>query len=113
MSIVFDGSRAVDGTEWCIIANSAGPSTQSTPNAFQVLFDTSALANTDVTFEVRVYEKVLSSSSQIDIITPALIVPGMPSFSIPFSCYHHGYSITIKRISGTTTPTIRWSGRKP
>lgn len=113
MAVVFEGSRAVDATEWCTIANSAGPTSQTTPQSFMMLFDTSALTGTDVVIEIRVYEKVLSSSTQRLAMEPIVVSAGVPTVPIPFLCYEKGYSVTIKRLSGSTTPTVAWSGRKP
>ena len=114
MAEIITGSRAVDGTEWCLFANASGPSTQTTVREVEVWIDTTALAsNVGTVIAIRGYEKVRAADAQHQFMDPIYVTAGRPMVLLPLHMYRHGYSITAQRASGSGTPTITWSIRSP
>ena len=102
------GTITTSGTEWSLFANTAGPTTQTTDATIEVFLDLSDLSGGDM-IEVRVYEKVTSGGSQLQIEKPRFYRAGDVATVIGPHRYRHGYDITAKAISGT--PDLGYSLR--
>jgi hypothetical protein len=78
---------------------------------FQVFLDLNALAKADV-FELKVYEKVLSGSTQRVVFSVRFAnAQTNPNWVTPSLILLHGWDATLKKISGTDR-AIDWSIRK-
>jgi hypothetical protein len=107
----FTGTETVGTTEWSLTTDTAGPDVETSDGYFHLLLDLSALAAGD-TFEVRLYEKVISSGSQLLVEswtftgaqgTAVTIIPPVPLL--------HGWDFTILKKAGTDR-SVTWSIRK-
>lgn len=111
MSLYVEGSETVSTTEWSLSTDSAGPDADTTPGWFQLLLDVNALASTDV-YRLRIYEKVLSSSTQKVIYDAYLTgVQASPIYETRPLMLMHGWDMTLVKVSGTDR-AIEWSIRK-
>lgn len=107
----FSGSETVSTTEWSLTTDTAGPDAETSDGVFQVFLDVSALAAGDI-FQIRVYEKVLSGSTQRVVYESVLSgVQGDPVWVSPSLILMHGWDVTLDKISGTDR-NIDWSIRK-
>ena len=111
ISEAFSGSETVSTTEWSLTTDTAGPDADTTDGIYQVFIDFNALAVGDQ-FQVRVYEKVLSSSTQRIVDEWTINGPlSAPVWVSPTLILLHGWDITIDKIAGTDR-AIDWSIRK-
>lgn len=107
----FSGSETVGTTEWSLTTDTAGPDAETSDGVFQIFLDLNALAAGDV-FELTLYEKVLSTSTQRKTWSASFAdVQGTPNWPSPTLILMHGWDFTIKKISGTDR-LIDWSIRK-
>lgn len=107
----FTGTEAIGTTEWSMTTDTAGPDTETSDGIFQAFVDLNALASGDV-FEFKVYEKVLSSSTQRLVYSARFAgAQGTPNWTSPSLILLHGWDMTLKKISGTDR-SIDWSIRK-
>lgn len=107
----YSGTETVTTTEWSMTTDTAGPDADTTDGVFQAFLELNALAAGDV-FEFRIYEKVLSSSTQRLIFESRFAnVQGAPVWASPSLILMHGWDMTLKKISGTDR-AINWSIRK-
>lgn len=111
ISEAFSGSETVSTTEWSMTTDTAGPDTDTNDGIYQAFIDLAALAAGDV-FEFRVYEKVLSASTQRLVYSARFAgVQGAPNWVSPSLILLHGWDATLKKIAGTDR-AIDWSIRK-
>ena len=110
ISEAFSGSETVGTTEHSLTTDTAGPDAETSDGWFQCLLDLNALASGDL-FEFRVYEKVLSSSTQRLVYSTRVWSMGAPVWVSPTIGLMHGWDMTLKKISGTDR-AIDWSIRK-
>lgn len=107
----FTGTETVSTTEWSLTTDTAGPDTQTDDGVYQVWIDFNALAVGDV-YQIRVYEKVLSSSTQRVVAEWHIQGPlAEPNWVSPTLIMLHGWDVTLDKISGTDR-SIDWSIRK-
>jgi hypothetical protein len=107
----FSGTETVSTTEWSLTTDTAGPDVQTDDGVYQCFLDLNALAKGDV-FEFRVYEKVLSTSTQRAVWRARFAnAQSDPNWVTPSLILLHGWDITLKKISGTDR-AIDWSIRK-
>lgn len=107
----FTGTETVGTTEHSMTTDTAGPDVETSDGVFQAFLDLNALAAGDV-FEFRVYEKVLSSSTQRLVYSARFAnVQGAPVWASPTLILLHGWDMTLDKISGTDR-SIDWSIRK-
>lgn len=86
-------------------------SPQTDDGAYQAYVDLSAMTAGDE-FEVRVYEKATSSSTQRLVYVKNFVgTCATPLHVIPTLMLYHGWDMTLKKIAGTDR-TIFWSIRK-
>lgn len=107
----FSGTETVGASEWSLTTDTAGPDTETSDGVFQVFIELNAVAAGDV-FEWRLYEKVLSSSTQR--LVASATFAGAQSFPVwvsPSFILLNGWDMTLIKISGTDR-AINWSIRK-
>ena len=111
ISEAFSGTETVSTTEWSLTTDTAGPDTQTDDGVYQVFFDLNALAKADK-FTFRVYEKVLSSSTQ-RVVFRAFIANAQaePVWVSPSLILMHGWDMTLVKTAGTDR-SIDFSVRK-
>lgn len=106
----FSGTESVSTTEWSLTTDTAGPDTDTTDGIFQIFLDLNALAAADV-FELRVYEKVLSGSTQRRVYAARFAdAQADPVWVSPSLILLHGWDATLIKIAGTDR-SIDWSIR--
>lgn len=105
------GTETVSTTEWSLTTDTAGPDADTTDGVYQIFLDLNAVAAGDV-FEFKVYEKVLSSSTQRLVYSARFSgAQGAPVWCTPTLILLHGWDATLKKISGTDR-SIDWSIRQ-
>lgn len=107
------GTEVVSTTEWSLSTDTSYTTgdAQTADGVFQVFLDLTTLATGDV-FEFRVYEKVLSSSTQRAVMSARFAGPqAMGVWVSPSLILMHGWDMTLKKISGTDHG-IDWSIRQ-
>jgi hypothetical protein len=111
ISEAFSGSETVGTTEHSMTTDTAGPDTDTTDGIYQAFVDFNAVVAGDQ-FRFRVYEKVLSSSTQ-RLVFEAHIggVQTAPNWASPSLILMHGWDMTLTKIAGTDR-AIDWSIRK-
>lgn len=111
ISEAYSGSETVSTTEWSLTTDTAGPDADTADGIYQVFIDFNALAAGDQ-YQVRVYEKVLSSSTQRIVDEWTINGPlSAPVWVSPTLILLHGWDVTIDKIAGTDR-AIDWSIRK-
>lgn len=107
----FSGSETVSTTEWSLTTDTAGPDTQTDDGVYQLFLDLNALAKGDK-FTLRVYEKVLSTSTQRVVFRTFFAnAQSEPNWVSPSLILLHGWDATLVRTLGTDR-AIDWSIRK-
>ena len=111
ISEAYSGSETVSTTEHSLTTDTAGPDADTTDGIYQVFIDFNALVAGDQ-YQVRVYEKVLSSSTQRIVDEWTINGPlSAPVWVSPCLILIHGWDITIDKIAGADA-AIDWSIRK-
>jgi len=107
----FTGTATIGTAENSCTTNTAGPDVETSDGVFQCFLELNALADGDI-FEFRVYEKVLTGSTQrqalLVTITNAQVDAVMV---IPSLILINGWDMTLKKVVGTDR-SISWSIRK-
>lgn len=107
----FAFTETVSVTEWSMTTDTAGPDAETSDGVFQAFIDLNALAVGDI-FEFRVYEKVLSSSTQRLAWSARFAdAQGGPVYVSPSLVLMNGWDMTLKKLVGTDR-SIDWSIRK-
>ena len=107
------GSETVDTTEWSLATDTSYDTgdAQTSDGVYQVFIDFNALTVTEQ-YQIRVYEKVLSSSTQRIVDEWTINGPSTaPVWVSPSLILLHGWDITLDKIAGTAR-AIDWSIRK-
>lgn len=106
----YTGSETVSGTEWSLTTDTSGPDAQTTVGLYQAFIDFNALVVTD-TYQVKVYEKIISGGTQrlveTFIINGPLTGPIWVSPAFPLMW---GWDFTLLKIAGADA-AITWSIR--
>jgi len=113
ISEAISGSETVGTTEWSLATDTSYDTAdaQTADGIYQVFIDFNALLVGDQ-YQVRVYEKVLSSSTQRIVDEWTIMGPlSSPVWVSPSLILLHGWDITIDKIAGTDR-AIDWSIRK-
>lgn len=89
-----------------------GPDTETSDGVFQAFIDLNALADGDI-YEFRIYEKVLSSSTQRCVLVETLANSQSfaPVFVSPSLILINGWDMTLLKVAGTDR-SLDWSIRK-
>lgn len=107
----FAGSATISTTEWSLTTNTAGPGAETSDGVFQAFIEVNNLNSGDE-FQIKVYEKVQSTSTQRLVYQSNLVGPqGNPIWVFPSLLLLHGWDITLLKIVGTDR-IIAWSIRK-
>ncbi len=107
---LYSGTQAVDGTEWSMTTDTAGPDADTTPGKYQPVVDAINLAAGDV-YQIALYEKARAADTQrlaqVWILTGA---QASPLWIGPEVTLMHGWDFTLKKLAGSDR-TITWSIR--
>lgn len=107
---LYTGTEAVSTTEHSLTTDTAGPDSDTTDGVFQVFLDLNDMVAGDQ-LQVRVYEKVTSSSTQ-RIVYEAILTgaQAQPVWVSPSLILMHGWDVTLDALAGTIT--VDWSIRQ-
>jgi hypothetical protein len=107
---LYSGTEAVGATEWSCTTDTSGPDVDTTDGVFQVFLDLSDMIAGDQ-LQIRVYEKVRSSSTQ-RIVYQAILTGAQPEpvWVSPSLILMHGWDVTLDALAGTIT--VDWSIRQ-
>lgn len=107
---LYTGTEAVSTTEHSLTTDTAGPDSDTTDGVFQVFLDLNDMVAGDQ-LQIRVYEKVTSSSTQ-RIVYEAILtgVQAQPVWVSPSLILMHGWDVTLDALAGTIT--VDWSIRQ-
>lgn len=107
---LYTGTEAVSTTEHSLTTDTAGPDTDTTDGVFQVFLDLNAMIAGDQ-LQIRVYEKVTSSSTQ-RVVYEAILTgaQAQPVWVSPSLILMHGWDVTVDALAGTIT--VDWSIRQ-
>lgn len=107
---LYTGTEAVSTTEHSLTTDTAGPDTDTTDGVFQVFLDLNGMIAGDQ-LQIRVYEKVTSSSTQ-RIVYEAILTgaQAQPVWVSPSLILMHGWDVTLDALAGTIT--VDWSIRQ-
>ncbi len=107
---LYSGTQAVDGTEWSMTTDTAGPDADTTAGKYQPVVDAVNLAAGDV-YQIALYEKARAADTQrlaqVWILTGA---QASPLWIGPEVTLMHGWDFTLKKLAGSDR-TITWSIR--
>jgi hypothetical protein len=105
----FSGTEAVSTTEHSLTTDTAGPDADTTDGVYQIFLDLNDMVAGDQ-LQIRVYEKVLSSSTQRIVYEAVLTgAQGTPVWVSPSLILMHGWDATLDALAGTIT--VDWSIR--
>lgn len=109
-SELYSGTEAVGATEHSCTTDTAGPDADTTVGTFQVFLDVSDMIGGDQ-LQIRVYEKVRSSSTQRIVYQSILTgAQSEPIWVSPALILMHGWDVTLDALAGTIT--VDWSIRQ-
>ena len=105
---LYSGSQTVDGTEWSMTTDTAGPDNDTTAGTYQPVIDLNAVAAGD-TYQIRLYGKSRAADTQ-RLIQEWIIVGAQasPIWIGPEVTLISGWDFTLKKLSGTDR-AITWS----
>lgn len=107
---LYSGTEAVSTTEHSLTTDTAGPDVDTTDGIFQIFLDVNDMVLGDQ-LQIRVYEKVLSSSTQRLVEEWILTGPqNKPVWVSPSLILLHGWDVTLDALAGTIT--VDWSIRQ-
>lgn len=108
ISEAYQVDQDVDGTEWDFTADAAYTTTAviSTDGVYQGFFDVNAFAAGDQ-FQFRVYEKAKAAGT-LRVVYEAILTGAQstPLFVTPSLVLLHGWTMTWKRLAGSTARAI-------
>lgn len=107
---LYNGTKAVDTTEWSLTTDSAGPDADVTHGVFQIFLDVSDMVGGDM-LQIRLYETCRSGGTQR--LAQEWILTGAQSMPLWVSdsfLLFHGWDITLDALAGTIT--VLWSIRR-
>lgn len=100
-SEAFSGTATIGSTEFSLTNGSTSLTAQTTDAQVDVLINCSNMAAGDQ-YEVAVYEKVISTDSQILAFPVVTLTGPQPSaFVLLTPTVMHGWEVTMKKIAGT------------
>lgn len=107
---LYTGTEAVSTTEWSLTTDTSGPDADTNDGVFQVFIDVSDMVAGDQ-LQIRIYEKVLSSSTQRIVYQSILTgTQSEPIWVSPSLILLHGWDVTLDALAGTIT--CDWSIRQ-
>lgn len=110
ISEAYAGSEAVGTTEHSCTTDTAGPDVDTNDGVYQIFLDLSDMIAGDQ-LQIRLYEKVQSSSTQRVAFEAILTgAQSQPVWVSPTFILLHGWDVTLDALAGTIT--VEWSIRK-
>lgn len=110
ISEAYAGSEAVSTTEHSCTTDTAGPDVDTNDGVYQIFLDLSDMIAGDQ-LQIRLYEKVQSSSTQRVAFEAILTgAQSQPVWVSPTFILLHGWDVTLDALAGTIT--VEWSIRK-
>jgi hypothetical protein len=110
LSEAYSGTETVTTDEWSLTGDDTSLDAITTDGIYQCFVELHNLAAGDV-FEFKIYEKVLSSSTQRLVYSATFSgVQGEPVWVSPTLLLIHGWDMSLNKISGTDR-SINWSIR--
>lgn len=111
ISEAYSGSETVTTTEWSLTGDDNSLAAITTDGVYQVFLDLNAMLAGDI-FVFRVYEKVLSGSTQRLVFSATFGgVQGEPVWASPSLVLMHGWDMSLLKLAGTDR-AIDWSIRQ-
>jgi hypothetical protein len=113
ISVAFSGSESISSTEHSMTTDTAGPDVETSDGVFQLFLQLNNIAAGDE-LQVRIYEKVLSGSTQRIVYQQNLMGPFNTKtyvHAFPALVLMHGWDMTLDLIAGSAF-TAYWSIRK-
>lgn len=102
---------SIGTTEYSLPNDSTSAASITDDGVYQLFLDLSNLAAGD-SFELKIYEKVISTESQRVVQTQTFSnVQPTPNVVLPSLILMHGWDMTLKKLAGTDR-NIAWSIRK-
>jgi hypothetical protein len=93
-------NASISTTEYSVTGNTGSVQAQTGDGVVQAFFDFSAMAAGDQ-FQVRIYEKVRSASTQRVVYEAVLTGAQDEIFVTPALTVMHGWDVTIDKLAGT------------
>lgn len=110
ISEAYSGTETVTNDEWSLTGDDTSLDAITTDGVYQCFLELNNLAAGDV-FEFKIYEKVLSSSTQrLAYVATFSGAQGEPVWPGPPLMLMHGWDMSLNKISGTDR-SISWSIR--
>lgn len=109
MSELYANSASISTTEYSLPNNSTTLTPITTEKTVQVFLNTSNLAAGDE-YELRIYDKVISTGSQVLVFPIVTLTSGIAAWVSPALRLKHGWDVTLVKTAGTDR-TIEWSLR--
>jgi hypothetical protein len=108
----YSGTKAVDGTEWSLTTDTAGPDSETTGGTYQAWIDANDMVAGDI-IQIRLYEKCTSSSDPQRLAKEWIFTGAQAEPAIVCETFilMHGWDFTAKALAGTIT--VLWSIRTP
>ncbi len=107
---LYANTATISTSEYSLPATSTSLATITTDGIYQVFIDTANLATGDQ-YELKIYEKVVSSGSKKAIQTFTLNGSQPGPFVTPTLILINGWDVTLKKLAGTDR-AISWSIRQ-
>jgi|CXWL01.1.fsa_nt_gi hypothetical protein len=108
---LYSGTATISTSEYSLVNNSTTLANATDDGVFQLFLDTNALTSSEE-YTLRIYEKVLSSSTKrIVWVSTLLGVQAEPVIVTPALTLMHGWDFTFIRIAGTDR-AFDWSIRQ-
>lgn len=106
----YSGSASIGATQYSLPNASTTLTPITDDGIYQVFINTAAMAAGDQ-YEIVIYEKVISSDSQVVIYSAILTGTVTDSWVSPSLILLHGWDVTMQKLAGTDR-TFTWSIRK-
>lgn len=111
LAVPFEDNATISTTEYSLPNDGTTLTARTETGIFQVFLDLSALTVTEQ-YELKVYEKVQSGSTQRVVLYALLAGPlTSPGYALPSLFLKNGWDVTLKKIAGTDR-NIGWSIRQ-
>jgi hypothetical protein len=105
------GNKTVSTTEWSLTTNTAGPDVDTSAGAYQVFLELNTLVKADQ-YVFKVYEKVLSSSTQRLVFQAYFSnAQSEPVWVSPTLILLNGWDMTLLKVAGADA-SINFSVRR-
>lgn len=104
------GSATISTIEYSLVTPGTTLANDTTDGVYQIFIDPTNLLAGDE-YWIRVYEKVTSGGSKLNIYTSVLEGAQSTPFVTPSLILLHGWDVTVQKVAGTDR-SISWSIRQ-